>query len=265
MTNSETPQSIWSFYAAAARAAWNRLLEHFFAQVAVSLICAAIASAIAVSRGEGDLSLAYALWGSAGYVAVAALAFFISEPVRMYHAQIDQREAIERSRVALLEEKNEREEIKLEFVKPGAAKLPGEQFALPGIDVHLVNIIVYNRGAGAYFSASVVDQSLRGLEETYPMGSFQLRWQTPNDTDRQWIAHGTDARVEVAVAFAGRRVAFLGPRPVRWAVQNAVQDTIEGLIDFAVMGRDARQRVRFSLSIGPEHPVDLTIEPVAHD
>lgn len=153
-------------------------------------------------------------------------------------------------------------EIDIELFTPGAAELPAVEFG--GLKVFLLHILVYNRAGGANFTARVVDQSLdRGA---YPIGSFPLRWQIPNQTTAQWIGRNSDGRIDVAWVFPTRNsLCFLGPGDLYWAEYVYSVDYLTGLIDIGIVGRDdAVQRVQFRLSTGLRDPIDLFIKKVGH-
>jgi hypothetical protein len=83
-------------------------------------------------------------------------------------------------------------------------------------------------------------------------------------TESQAIARGGDARLDVALVMPdAHAVRFLGPGDLQWMVLQPVEATVTGLIDLEVQGRDARQRIAFTLLVDPSHPVDFNAEPVA--
>jgi hypothetical protein len=87
--------------------------------------------------------------------------------------------------------------IDVEIVKVGATLLDERLQLWPGEPLWLVNFLVYNRGAGASFTASIVDQSVKGVDRVYPTGSFPLHWQL-SMSDENLIAKDTDGRVDMA-------------------------------------------------------------------
>lgn len=150
----------------------------------------------------------------------------------------------------------------LEIEPLAATKQPLEIQGFEGHDVYLVQFLVRNEGPTSEFVAQVVSKSVRGIGEEYPQGSFSLRWQVPNRDERQRIARGMDARVDVAwVLPAAGVVRFLGPE-LLWKEVGVEDEELVGLIDLADVERDTQPKhVRFRIVTGPSNPVALEMDP----
>jgi hypothetical protein len=246
-----------------ARARENRA-RHFRDQILVSLVTAALAGTLALLYGQGVTSLIFALGGFAIWTAGADTVYTIRAPKELYDEVADRLTHATVKLDEIAEEQERLSAIDLTFQSVGGAPYPPGHLH-PEYMGYMLSLLIYNHGEGANLTASVVDQSVTGVVHVYPMGSFPLRWQLPTTTRQEWIGRGCDARNDVAcVVPETRDVWFLAPT-FDWAKQHAHGDVVTGLIDFAVVGRDARQRVAFTLYLGPEHPVDLTVEKVDHD
>lgn len=130
----------------------------------------------------------------------------------------------------------------------------------------LVMLIIRNRGRRCCLEAKVVSKSVRGVGEEYPQGAFVLGWQTPNGESTQVIAQGDDGRVDVAWVATNPDTSimrFVGPGTIWKELHAQTKDPVTGLIDLVDSDQDLRQRLRFEISTGVEHPIDMTVTPVS--
>lgn len=270
ITPREVSWSEWKTYYRTVKLRWrDNWREHFWARVFVSFATAALAGGIAWLAGAGPSSLFYAFGGFGAWIAFSAVFFRWRAPIELNRERTAERDSALVEVASLEAERALDREIRLEPLTRAPAqlfvRLREDEQDVVGQEIWLVHFPIFNHGRGSDFTAMVLDQSVTGLQTAYPDGSFLLRWQTPNESDRQPIPRDMDARIDVAwVIPALNSVRFLGPGTM-WAQHRVADDAgghVKGTIVVAAVGRDASQRFHFEISMGNVDPIGIKVEPV---